>query len=195
MKKIYFIIVLSLLAMNAFGQNFNYQLDEDNEPYVGGQIEFDCSASAAWNRLVSYVKKVYTAEYNEVTIDEYARTILVNGGKENSKMRYNPMAGTFVDNIKYTLTITQDETGKAHYTFSDLCINSQAAGFANYNKDLSVRVMLRDYQKAQKVVSDNSSSKKELKEAKDSIKDLGSSLAKAYEVLVKRADSIKSEVK
>ena len=194
MKKIYFTLVLSLLAMNVFGQSFNFQTDEENEPYVSGQIEYDCSAESAWKRMVSYVKSTYTSDHNEVTVDEDARTIVVTGCRENSKVAYNPFAGAFTENIMYTLNLKHNENGKVYYSFNSLSLNSQAAGFANYNKDMSVRTILKDYKRAQEAMTNTSLSKKEQKEAQKTVKDIETSLSKAYEVLINRVNSIKAEV-
>lgn len=194
MKKTFFALAFALVTISAMGQNFDFQKDEDNNPFISGQIDYDCSAGTAWNRVVDYIKSVYIAENNEITYNEESHIITVTGCKENSKLRFNPFSGASGEYILYTLTLNQDDAGNIYYMIDNLSLNSQGAGFANYNKNQSVRVILRDYNKAIDAMNSPDTQKDELSKAKNTAKDLKVSLEKAYEVLMNRIEAIQKEV-
>lgn len=180
-------ILASVIWSNA--QNFNFEMDKDGEPYVSGVIGYTCGADIAWKRAKNYATRIYVADYNHVEIKEKARTIIITGGAENSKLRYNPFTGAYGDNICYTLELKQGAS-VFNYTFKDLYLQSQAAGLVNYNRENPLRQTLRDYGILKKTVEDTTIPKKQKKEAMNDYKDIVSSLEKAYEVLMKRVQDI-----
>lgn len=194
MKKIFTTLLLSVLAVCAFGQSFGFQFDENDEPYLSGPITYECQPATAWNRLVTYINSTYTAEQNEIAIDQDNHVITVTGGRENSKVRVNPFAGAFGDYILYKLVLSMNEAGEMTYLFNDLTMNSQAKGFANYNRTKSLRVAIKEFKQAKRQASDPTVPRKEQNEAKNTMKDLNSSITNAYETLSNRIQSIKISV-
>ena len=174
---------------------FQFQKNDEGDPCITGQIEYDCSSETAWKRLNSYVRTVFTSDSVQFEEEDNPRVLRITGAKETSKVRINPLiASGFGDDTWYTLTFTQKKNGEIQYVFSDLSINSIATGLANYNRLNSVRTLLRDYEKARADAANLDLSKKEHNEAVKTAKDLASSLTKAYETILERIDSIRKNV-
>lgn len=195
MKKTVISFLLMLASVSAFSQNFDFKMDDDGEVFVSGQIVYEDKADLAWSRLKSYINETYTTENNEVTIDNDARCIIITGGLENSKFRYNPITGSYQDDVMYSLVLTQDLSENViKYEFKDLFIKYTVRGFNNSSNIIPVRKMLKDYKKVAKIVADESIKIKDKKEEINQEKDLRSSLEKAYEKYMERVTKIEESM-
>lgn len=172
-----------------------FETDEEGEPYLSETLEYTCSAETAWKRLKKLLQSIYSEEEMELNEEDYPYTISIKGVRINSKIRYNPLIRTgFGDDVVYSLTCNQNRKGVMSIKISDLSIESIADGIVKYNKTNSLRVMLRDYEKAKLRMSNQELSKKEYSEAKNTARDLASSLSKAREVLLERIELIAKNV-
>ena len=170
-------------AINTNAQTFNFEKDEEGDPYLSGSISYDCSAKTAMNRLTTYLQTIYDEEH--LSVDEETGVVQIKNAQENSKFIYNPLAGEFRDDVVYDLTITPDADSKTfHYTFSKLSIRSFAKGFANYDRCDPLRVVLKKYAKAKERVDDPALDRREKKSAVNDMEDLATSLSKVSETLL-----------
>lgn len=191
MKKT-FILIAATIAMtltpvsNLFAQDntFGFSKDDDGDIFLTGTLEYECSKNAALDRLVTYMESLYGKD--KVCVDVESRKICVDDVEENTKYVYNPFAGEFKDNVKYDLVITwnDDDAKEFQYTYSKLTIHSTAKGFANYDKNEPLRVVLKQYNKTQKMQNDPSLDKKARKEAMNNEADLRASIEKVYSTLM-----------
>ena len=204
MKKTILSIFLSFLAITALGQNYGFSIDDENEPYLSGTISYDCQPTTAWNRLVTCVNNTYSSidhklmicnlSQKAIIIDNDTHTISVHGFGENSKIRFNPFAGTFGDYILYSLTLTMKEDGEITYLYNNLALRYKATGLVNENQTKSVRLILKELKQANEKAADTNLSKKERNSILNSVKDMESTLSKAVETLMKRLEAIIKDV-
>lgn len=172
-----------------------FQMDEEGEPYLTRKLEYTCSAETAWKRLKTFLQTIYSDDEMELSENAYPYTISIKGAKRNSKVRYNPLiASGFGDDVVYSLTCSQNKNGEMSVILFDLSIESIARGIVKYNKTSSMRVMLRDYEKARRQMDDQDLSEREYNEVTNTARDLASSLSKAREVLEERMESIARNV-
>ena len=178
----------NLLAQD---NNFGFSKDDDGELFLTGTLEYECSKNTALDRLVAYMESLYGKD--KVCVDADNRKICVDDAEETTKYVYNPFAGEFKDNVKYDLVITwsDDDSKEFQYTYSKLTLHSTAKGFANYDKNEPLRVVLKQYNKTQKMQNDPSLDKKARKEAMNSEADLRTSIEKIYSTLL--ADMAKTQ--
>lgn len=186
-----FILIAATIAMtlisvcNLFAQdnNFGFSKDDDGDLFLTGTLEYECRQNTALDRLIACMETFYGKD--KVCIDAESRKICVNNVEENTKYVYNPFAGEFKDNVKYDLVITwnDDDTKEFQYTYSKLTIHSTAKGFANYDKNEPLRVVLKQYNKTQKMQNDPSLDKKTRKEAMNNEADLRASIENVYSTL------------
>lgn len=195
MKKLFTIATIAFTALfNVYAAGpYKFEKDAEGEYFLSGEFQIECSSETAWKRLLDHINTTFITEMNEISINESTQTVSISGCRENSKFLYNPFAGSFADDVLYELTISINGD-IVKYTFTKLYLLSTASGFVNYNKKFPWRVIIRNYQKALELVDDSTLSKKEKKDALHDLKDYESSLDKAQETLLKRADEIKTNI-
>lgn len=195
MKKFFAVAALAALTMmEAYaGGPYKFEKDADGDYFLSGEFQIDCSEDVAWKRLNTYVESVYAENMDQITADGSSKTMVFKGCKETSKFIYNPFAGTFKDDIHYELTLSV-KGDTVSYIFTNLVLESSAAGFANYDNKNPMRVFMRNYKAAVDKAQDQSLSKKEKKSANKEVEDFESSLDKAQETLLNRISAIKTNI-
>lgn len=195
MKKLFTLATIALSTMfNTFAAGpYKFEKDTEGEYILSGEFQTECQPEITWKRLTNYITTVFEPELHQITTDDATMTIKISGCRENSKFLYNPFAGSFSDDVLYELNIIIDGEN-VKYTFTNLYIESSASGFTHYNRKNTMRTVMRNYQKALERSEDATLSKKEKKDARSDMKDYESSLDKAQETLLKRIDSIKTNI-
>lgn len=193
MKKILFSLAVALFCVTGLSAqtfDYNFPKDDDGDPYFKGQITYDCSTETAVKRMTSYLNSAF----DDVVIDEKAKTATIKGQEVNAKYVYNPFAGEFRDNIIFDMVISWANGKVFDYTYSNLRVHSTAKGFANYDNNDPLRQVLKKYDKAKEKLNDSSLNKKEKKEAVNEEKDQGETLQKIVETLNEQAKKIEESL-
>lgn len=191
MKKLLFLALSMLIALPTMAddevKSWNFTNNEDGECVIDVVIPTEKDQAAA-------IKAVKVA-INKITLS--ARTLLsstdstlVYNLTKNTKIRYNPFAGNFTEDMAFNLLVTYSENSiKLHITEPTIICGYSGYGSNVTSKSFAARI--DEYNTYQEKLNGGSIKSKEKKEIKNEIKNINGELNMCQEELNKMLDTIK----
>lgn len=191
MKKLLFLALSMLIALPTMAddevKSWNFTNNEDGECVIDVVIPTEKDQAAA-------IKAVKVA-INKITLS--ARTLLsstdstlVYNLTKNTKIRYNPFAGNFTEDMAFNLLVTYSENNiKLHITEPTIICGYSGYGSNVTSKSFAARI--DEYNSYQEKLNSGSIKSKEKKEIKNEIKNINGELNMCQEELNKMLDTIK----
>lgn len=191
MKKLLFLALSMLIALPTMAddevKSWNFTNNEDGECVIDVVIPTEKDQAAA-------IKAVKVA-INKITLS--ARTLLsstdstlVYNLTKNTKIRYNPFAGNFTEDMAFNLLVTYSENSiKLHITEPTIICGYSGYGSNVTSKSFAARI--DEYNSYQEKLNSGSIKSKEKKEIKNEIKNINGELNMCQEELNKMLDTIK----
>ena len=191
MKKLLFLALSMLIALPTMAndevKSWNFTNNEDGECVIDVVIPTEKDQAAA-------IKAVKVA-INKITLS--ARTLLsstdstlVYNLTKNTKIRYNPFAGNFTEDMAFNLLVTYSENSiKLHITEPTIICGYSGYGSNVTSKSFAARI--DEYNTYQEKLNGGSIKSKEKKEIKNEIKNINGELNMCQEELDKIINIIK----
>lgn len=191
MKKLLFLALSMLIALPTMAddevKSWNFTNNEEGECVIDVVIPTEKDQAAA-------IKAVKVA-INKITLS--ARTLLsstdstlVYNLTKNTKIRYNPFAGNFTEDMAFNLLVTYSENSiKLHITEPTIICGYSGYGSNVTSKSFAARI--DEYNTYQEKLNGGSIKSKEKKEIKNEIKNINGELNMCQEELNKMLDTIK----
>ena len=191
MKKLLFLALSMLIALPTMAddevKSWNFTNNEDGECVIDVVIPTEKDQASA-------IKAVKVA-INKITLS--ARTLLsstdstlVYNLTKNTKIRYNPFAGNFTEDMAFNLLVTYSENSiKLHITEPTIICGYSGYGSNVTSKSFAARI--DEYNTYQEKLNGGSIKSKEKKEIKNEIKNINGELNMCQEELNKMLDTIK----
>ena len=191
MKKLLFLALSMLIALPTMAddevKSWNFTNNEDGECVIDVVIPTEKDQASA-------IKAVKVA-INKITLS--ARTLLsstdstlVYNLTKNTKIRYNPFAGNFTEDMAFNLLVTYSENSiKLHITEPTIICGYSGYGSNVTSKSFAARI--DEYNSYQEKLNGGSIKSKEKKEIKNEIKNINGELNMCQEELNKMLDTIK----
>lgn len=191
MKKLLFVALSMLIALPTMAnddiKSWRFENNEDGECIVDIVIPTEKDQASALKAVKVAINKITLS--SRTLIASTDSTLIYHLGK-NTKMRYNPFAGNFTENMKCNLLVTYSNNSiKLQFTEFTLICEYNGYGSRTTSKSFSARI--DEYNSYIKKLSDSSVKGKEKKECKSEIKNINGEL----NICQKEFDSIIAEIK
>lgn len=191
MKKLLFIALSMLISLPTMAndeiKNWRFENNEDGECIVNIEIPTQKDQTAAIKAIKVAINKVTLSSRSLIASTD--STLLYHIGK-NTKMRYNPFAGNFTENMKSNLLVTYSNNS-IKLQFTELTLVCEYNGYGSNTTSKSFSARIDQYNTCTKKLNDGSIKGKEKKECKSEIKNINGEL----NVCQKEFDSIIEEIK
>jgi hypothetical protein len=176
MKKFLLIALSALFALPTMAddevKNWNFTNNEDGECVVEVVIPTEKDQVSALKAVKIAINKISLAGREVVTAND---SVLAYKLMKNTKMRYNPFAGNFTEDMAFNLVVTYSENSiKLHVTEPTIICSYSGYGSNVTSKSFATRI--DDYNTYQEKLNDSSTKNKEKKECKEEIKNINSEL-------------------
>lgn len=192
MKKLLFVALSMLMALPMVAsddvKSWNFTNNEDGECVVDIVIPTEKDQASAIKAVKVAINKINLSARNLITSTD---STLVYHLVKNTKMRYNPFAGNFTENMSINLVVTYSENSiKLHITEPTVICEYNGYGSKSTSKAFSARI--DDYNSCIEKLNDNSIKGKEKKECKEEIKNINSELNMCQKELNGMIEAIKN---
>ena len=182
MKKIIGIVLFILLSFTSFGQNFDvFTLNDQGLCVITKTISTNNSMEKNQMLAKSYLKTVEA----DVNIKDNIGDDVVATVKFNTKVSYNPFAGTFTEWLSFDIKFTFSGS-KVTYTVYDIVVTNMYSGSGRTTENrATMEEKIMQYNHAKEKLKENLSGK-EKREYKDIVEDWEDSLENHEEEFTKR---------
>lgn len=191
MKKLLFLALSMLIALPTMAnddiKSWRFENNEDGECVVDIVIPTEKDQVAAIKAVKIAINKITLSARNLITATD---STLIYHLSKNTKMRYNPFAGNFTEDMAFNLFVTYSENSiKLHITEPTLVCSY--SGYGNNVTSKSFATRIDDYNSCQEKLNDGSAKSKDKKACKEEIKNINGEL----NICQKEFDSIIDEIK
>lgn len=176
MKKLLFIALSMLIALPTMAndgvKSWNFTNNEDGECVIDIVIPTEKDQASALKAIKVAINKITLTARNLVSSTDSTLSYQLS---KNTKMRYNPFAGNFTEDMAFNLLVTYSENSiKLHVTEPTIICSYSGYGSNVTSKSFAARI--DDYNIYQEKLSNGSAKGKEKKECKEEIKNINSEL-------------------
>lgn len=176
MKKLLFVALSMLMALPMVAsddvKSWNFTNNEDGECVVDIVIPTEKDQASAIKAVKVAINKITLTARNLISSTD---STLVFHLSKNTKMRYNPFAGNFTEDMAFNLFVTySDNSIKLHVTEPTLICSYSGYGSNVTSKSFAARI--DEYNICQEKISDSSIKNKDKKECKEEIKNINGEL-------------------
>lgn len=191
MKKLLFVALSMLIALPTMAnddvKSWNFTNNEDGECIVDIVIPTEKDQTAAIKAVKVAINKINLSARNLISSTD---STLVYHLVKNTKMRYNPFAGNFTENMSINLFVTYSENSiKLHCT--ELTVICDYNGYGSKSTSKAFAARIDEYNECMEKLNDSSVKSKEKKECKEEIKKINGELNMCQEELNGMIESIK----
>ncbi len=175
MKKLLFLALSMLIALPTMAEDvksWNFTNNEDGECVIDIVIPTEKDQASALKAIKVAINKITLTARNLVSSTDSTLSYQLS---KNTKMRYNPFAGNFTEDMAFNLLVTYSENSiKLHVTEPTIICSYSGYGSNVTSKSFAARI--DDYNIYQEKLSNGSAKGKEKKECKEEIKNINSEL-------------------
>ena len=176
MKKLLFVALSMLMALPMVAsddvKSWNFTNNEDGECVVDIVIPTEKDQASAIKAVKVAINKINLSARNLVSSTDSTLTYHI---VKNTKMRYNPFAGNFTENMSINLLVSYSENSiKLHCTELTVICDYNGYGSKSTSKAFSARI--DEYNDCVEKLSNGSAKGKEKKECKEEIKNINGEL-------------------
>lgn len=175
MKKLLFLALSMLIALPTMAEDvksWNFTNNEDGECVIDIVIPTEKDQASALKAIKVAINKITLTARNLISSTDSTLTYQLS---KNTKMRYNPFAGNFTEDMAFNLLVTYSENSiKLHVTEPTIICSYSGYGSNVTSKAFAARI--DDYNIYQEKLSNGSAKGKEKKECKEEIKNINSEL-------------------
>jgi small-conductance mechanosensitive channel len=191
MKKLLFLALSMLIALPTMAnddvKNWNFTNNEDGECVIDVVIPTEKDQATAIKAVKATINKITLSGRNLLGSTD---STLVYHLSKNTKMRYNPFAGNFTEDMAFNLLVTYSENSiKLHITEPTVVCGYSGYGSKVTSKSFASRI--DEYNTYQEKLNDSSVKSKEKKEIKSEIKNINGELNMCQEEFNKMLETIK----
>lgn len=191
MKKLLFLALSMLIALPTMAnddvKNWNFTNNEDGECVIDVVIPTEKDQATAIKAVKATINKITLSGRNLLGSTD---STLVYHLTKNTKMRYNPFAGNFTEDMAFNLLVTYSENNiKLHITEPTVVCGYSGYGSKVTSKSFASRI--DEYNTYQEKLNDSSVKSKEKKEIKSEIKNINGELNMCQEEFNKMLETIK----
>lgn len=191
MKKLLFLALSMLIALPTMAnddvKNWNFTNNEDGECVIDVVIPTEKDQATAIKAVKATINKITLSGRNLLGSTD---STLVYHLTKNTKMRYNPFAGNFTEDMAFNLLVTYSEHSiKLHITEPTVVCGYSGYGSKVTSKSFASRI--DEYNTYQEKLNDSSVKSKEKKEIKSEIKNINGELNMCQEEFNKMLETIK----
>jgi hypothetical protein len=191
MKKLLFLALSMLIALPTMAnddvKNWNFTNNEDGECVIDVVIPTEKDQATAIKAVKATINKITLSGRNLLGSTD---STLVYHLTKNTKMRYNPFAGNFTEDMAFNLLVTYSENSiKLHITEPTVVCGYSGYGSKVTSKSFASRI--DEYNTYQEKLNDSSVKSKEKKEIKSEIKNINGELNMCQEEFNKMLETIK----
>lgn len=194
MKKLLFLALSMLIALPTMAndevKSWNFTNNEDGECVIDVVIPTEKDQVSAIKAVKVAINKITLSGRNLLNSTD---STLVYQLTKNTKMRYNPFAGNFTEDMAFNLLVTySDNSIKLHITEPTVVCGYSGYGSNVTSKSFAGRI--DEYNMYQEKLNNGSAKGKEKKQIKNEIKNINSELNMCQEELNKMLDIIKNNL-
>ena len=175
MKKLLFLALSMLIALPTMAEDvksWNFTNNEDGECVIDIVIPTEKDQASALKAIKVAINKITLTARNLISSTDSTLSYQLS---KNTKMRYNPFAGNFTEDMAFNLLVTYSENSiKLHVTEPTIICSYSGYGSNVTSKAFAARI--DDYNIYQEKISNGSAKGKEKKECKEEIKNINSEL-------------------
>lgn len=175
MRKLLFLALSMLIALPTMAEDvksWNFTNNEDGECVIDIVIPTEKDQASALKAIKVAINKITLTARNLVSSTDSTLSYQLS---KNTKMRYNPFAGNFTEDMAFNLLVTYSENSiKLHVTEPTIICSYSGYGSNVTSKSFAARI--DDYNIYQEKLSNGSAKGKEKKECKEEIKNINSEL-------------------
>jgi small-conductance mechanosensitive channel len=191
MKKLLFLALSMLIALPTMAnddvKNWNFTNNEDGECVIDVVIPTEKDQATAIKAVKATINKITLSGRNLLGSTD---STLVYHLTKNTKMRYNPFAGNFTEDMAFNLLVTYSENSiKLHITEPTVVCGYSGYGSKVTSKSFASRI--DEFNTYQEKLNDSSVKSKEKKEIKSEIKNINGELNMCQEEFNKMLETIK----
>jgi hypothetical protein len=191
MKKLLFLALSMLITLPTMAnddvKNWNFTNNEDGECVIDVVIPTEKDQATAIKAVKATINKITLSGRNLLGSTD---STLVYHLSKNTKMRYNPFAGNFTEDMAFNLLVTYSENSiKLHITEPTVVCGYSGYGSKVTSKSFASRI--DEYNTYQEKLNDSSVKSKEKKEIKSEIKNINGELNMCQEEFNKMLETIK----
>jgi small-conductance mechanosensitive channel len=191
MKKLLFLALSMLITLPTMAnddvKNWNFTNNEDGECVIDVVIPTEKDQATAIKAVKATINKITLSGRNLLGSTD---STLVYHLTKNTKMRYNPFAGNFTEDMAFNLLVTYSENSiKLHITEPTVVCGYSGYGSKVTSKSFASRI--DEYNTYQEKLNDSSVKSKEKKEIKSEIKNINGELNMCQEEFNKMLETIK----
>lgn len=191
MKKLLFLALSMLIALPTMAnddvKNWNFTNNEDGECVIDVVIPTEKDQATAIKAVKATINKITLSGRNLLGSTD---STLVYHLSKNTKMRYNPFAGNFTEDMAFNLLVTYSENSiKLHITEPTVVCGYSGYGSKVTSKSFASRI--DEFNTYQEKLNDSSVKSKEKKEIKSEIKNINGELNMCQEEFNKMLETIK----
>lgn len=191
MKKFLLIALSALFALPTMAddevKNWNFTNNEDGECVVNVVIPTEKDQASALKAVKIAINKISLAGREVVTAND---SVLAYKLMKNTKMRYNPFAGSFTENMAFNFKATY-ANGNVYIYMNEFNLISGYSGYGSKVESQSFTAIIDEYNYNQELLGNDKIKKKEKKALLDDQKDINGELNMCQQELDNMMNTIK----
>ena len=191
MKKLLFLALSVLFALPTMAddkvKSWKFENNEDGECVINVVIPTEKDQVAAIKAVKVGINKLTLASKQLVASTD---STLVYHLVKNTKVRYNPFAGNFTEDMAINLFVSYSE-GNVYLQATEPTVICSYSGYGQKTTSKSFANRIDEYNICSEKIADKSVSKKEQKECKEEMKNINGELNMCQEEFDKMIEMIK----
>ena len=164
MKKLLFLALSMLIALPTMAgdkvKSWNFTNNQDGDCTVSIIVPTEKDQAAALKAIKIAINKITLVSRNLITEND---SVIAFQLVKNTKMRYNPFAGTFTENMAFNIYATY-ENNQVFLHFTELTLIKGYSGYGSNVESKSFAAIIDEYNYNQELIDGGNIKKKEKKE-------------------------------
>ena len=191
MKKLLFVLLSAFFCLSAIANDnekkWRFENNEDGECVIDVTIPTSKDQASAIKAVKTSINKITLSARNLITSTD---STLVYHLSKNTKMRYNPFAGNFTEDMSMNLIVLYSN-GNIYLNFTEPTVICTYSGYGAKTTSKAFSARIEEFYTCQEKVNDSSVKNKEKKECKEEIKNINGELNKCQEEIDNMIETIK----